>query len=190
VSRYDQHQKQQTRARIIDTAGRRLKRDGIDGTGVSALMSDAGLTNGAFYAHFGSKNELVAAVVADQLQIQHDILDTLPEDGRSLQSFIIEYLSSDHRDHPEEGCPSAALLDEIGKTDPVVREAYTAGIEDIIDVIAGRMSRVDGIDARGRALGLLTGLVGTVQLARAVTDPELSDEVLTAGLGTALRMLG
>jgi AcrR family transcriptional regulator len=63
-------------------------------------MSDAGLANGTFYAHFGSKNELAAAAVADQLQIQHDVLNELPDDGRSLRSFIVDCLSANHRDHP------------------------------------------------------------------------------------------
>ena len=67
MARYDTEHKAQTRARVVDAAGRRLKKDGIDGSGVSALMSDAGLTNGAFYAHFSSKDELVAVVLADHL---------------------------------------------------------------------------------------------------------------------------
>ena len=67
MARYDAEHKAQTRRRIIETAGRRFKQDGIDGSGVAALMTDAGLTNGAFYAHFESKDDLVANVVADQL---------------------------------------------------------------------------------------------------------------------------
>ena len=79
VARYDADHKGETRRRIIDFAGRRFKQDGIDGSGVAALMSDAGLTNGAFYAHFESKDDLVANVVADQLRAQHATLGSLPE---------------------------------------------------------------------------------------------------------------
>jgi len=82
VARYGKDYKEQTRQRIIAVAGRRLKQDGIDGSGVAALMADAGLTNGAFYAHFGSKDELVAAAVADQLHGQQDRSGALAGTGR------------------------------------------------------------------------------------------------------------
>src|SRR5205807_7907015 len=78
VVRYGKEHKQATRRRIIETAGRRLKRDGIHGSGVATLMSDAGLTNGAFYAHFTSKDDLVAATVADQLRGQREQYSTAP----------------------------------------------------------------------------------------------------------------
>jgi TetR/AcrR family transcriptional repressor of nem operon len=70
MARYGKEHKQATRRRIIEAAGRRLKRDGIDGSGVATLMADAGLTNGAFYAHFDSKDDLVASTVAEQLREQ------------------------------------------------------------------------------------------------------------------------
>ena len=87
MARYDAEHKAQTRRRIIETAGRRLKQDGIDGSGVAALMTDAGLTNGAFYAHFESKDDLVANVVADQLSSQRAVLASLPE-GRAAAGGI------------------------------------------------------------------------------------------------------
>ena len=93
MARYDSEHKAQTRARIIETAGRRLKRDGIDGSGVAALMADAGLTNGAFYAHFESKDDLVANVVAEQLAAQRAVLAALPEGRAALEQFVREYLS-------------------------------------------------------------------------------------------------
>src|SRR5213080_1874947 len=73
--RYPKDQKQATRQRILEAAGRRFKRDGIDGAGVAAVMSDAGLTNGAFYGHFSSKEDLVAIVLADQLAAQRQSFD-------------------------------------------------------------------------------------------------------------------
>ena len=70
MARYGKEHKQATRRRIVETAGRRLKRDGIEGSGIATLMADAGLTNGAFYNHFASKDDLVAAAVTDQLRDQ------------------------------------------------------------------------------------------------------------------------
>src|SRR5256714_13227966 len=109
--RYGKDQKQATRQRILEAAGRRFKQDGIDGAGVATLMSDAGLTNGAFYAHFDSKEDLVANVLADQLRAQHESLDCEPSDRAGLEAFVRAYLSPQHRDHSADGCPSAALLD-------------------------------------------------------------------------------
>ena len=112
--RYSKGQKQETRQRIIDAAGRRLKSDGIDGSGVANLMADAGLTNGAFCAHFASKDDLVAAVIAEQLRTQRESLDTVDPGDDGIEQFLRWYLSAEHRDNREDGCPSAALLDEIG----------------------------------------------------------------------------
>src|SRR5829696_7138725 len=113
--RYGKDQKQATRRRIVEAAGRRFKQDGIDGAGVAAVMSDAGLTNGAFYAHFASKEDLVANVLADQLRAQRQSFDTQPPDQGALEAFIRAYLSPQHRDESADGCPSAALLDEIAR---------------------------------------------------------------------------
>ena len=93
MARYDAEHKAGTRRRIIETAGRRFKQDGIDGSGVAALMTDAGLTNGAFYAHFESKDDLVANVVADQLATQRAVLASLPEGRAALEEFVRDYLA-------------------------------------------------------------------------------------------------
>ena len=83
MARYDKEHKQATRQRIIETAGHRFKQDGIDGSGVATLMADAGLTNGAFYAHFASKDDLVANVVADQLRAQARVSASCRPAGRA-----------------------------------------------------------------------------------------------------------
>jgi TetR/AcrR family transcriptional regulator, transcriptional repressor for nem operon len=114
--RYGKDQKQATRQRIVEAAGRRFKEDGIDGAGVAAVMSDAGLTNGAFYGHFTSKEDLVANVLADQLRAQRHSFDA--PDRAGLEAFIRSYLSPQHRDQCADGCPSAALLDERSPAAP------------------------------------------------------------------------
>lgn len=188
MARYDTGHKGETRRRIIDTAGERFKLDGIDGSGVATLMSDAGLTNGAFYAHFQSKDDLVAHVVADQLRIQRDVLSALPIGRAATEEYVREYLSPHHRDHPESGCPSAALLDEIVRCDDAVRNSYTRGMQSIVEVIAARLKTRNPAAARTKALGLITILVGTLQLARAVSDRELSDDILASGIANALTL--
>src|SRR5436189_5654615 len=116
MARYAKEHKQATRRRIVETAGSRLKRDGIDGSGIAALMADVGLTNGAFYAHFDSKEDLVVAAVADQLREQREDLGAAAPGPAGAEQFLREYLSIRHRDSPEDGCPSAALLDEIARS--------------------------------------------------------------------------
>src|SRR6478736_6462073 len=98
MARYGKEHKEATRRRIIEAAGPRLKRDGIDGSGVAALMADAGLTNGAFYAHFASKDDLVATVVADQLHQQLERYRAEMVDRASVERLVREYLSTEHRD--------------------------------------------------------------------------------------------
>lgn len=189
MPRYDAEHKAETRRRIIDTASARFKQDGIDASGIATLMSDAGLTNGAFYAHFPSKADLVANVMADQLRNQDDALSALPPGRPAMKEYVREYLSAYHRDHPESGCPNAALLDEIGRCDDAVRQSYTNGLQALVDRIAAILSPGDPAGARSTALGLFTILVATLQLARAVADPALSDEILSAGIANAHKLL-
>lgn len=114
-----------TRRRMIKTAGRRFKSDGIHGSGVATLVADAGLTNGAFYGHFASKDDLVATAVAQQLEDQVAVVSSLQAGLNSAETRLRAYLSPAHRDNFASGCPSAALLDEIGRCDVAVRVANT-----------------------------------------------------------------
>jgi TetR/AcrR family transcriptional repressor of nem operon len=188
--RYGKDHKQATRKRVLDAAGRRFKQDGIDGAGVAALMSDAGLTNGAFYAHFASKEDLVADVLADQLRMQRDAFGDLPAGRAGLEAFVRLYLSPEHRDRCADGCPSAALLDEIARRPAATRQAFTDELIGVIDDIAARLDPADPEAARTDALTLFGLMVGTLQLARALTDRELSDQLLARGTETALKLVG
>jgi TetR/AcrR family transcriptional regulator, transcriptional repressor for nem operon len=188
--RYSKDHKQATRQRIVEAAGRRLKQDGIDGAGVAALMSDAGLTNGAFYAHFASKEDLVANVLADQLRAQRHTFDAQPPDQAGLEAFIRSYLSPQHRDECADGCPSAALLEEIVRRPTATRQVFTDELMGVIDGIAARLDPTDLEAARTDALALFGLMVGTLQLARVLTDRSLSDQLLARGTETALKLLG
>ncbi|MFD5340686.1 TetR/AcrR family transcriptional regulator [Streptomyces hawaiiensis] len=189
MARYAKEHKQVTRQRIIERAGRRFKQDGLDGSGISTLMSDAGLTNGAFYAHFTSKDDLVSHVVAQELRTQVERYGSLRPGREGLEDFVREYLSPAHRDNPGLGCPSAALLDEVGRCEDATKQAYTDGARAILNEIAVRLTPEDPQSARGEALGLYTLLVGTMQLSRALSDPKFSDEVLERGIENALTFL-
>ena len=187
--RYGKQHKQATRQRILETAGRRLKRDGIDGSGIATLMADAGLTNGAFYAHFASKQELVATAVADQLRNQRESLGTLAPGRAGVEQYVREYLSVQHRDNPDDGCPSAALLDEIGRCTQATKRAYTDGLLAMVDDIAARLAPEDPPSARAKTLSVFALMVGTLQLSRALADRQLADQVLEQGIHNALALL-
>jgi AcrR family transcriptional regulator len=152
-------------------------------------MSDAGLTNGAFYAHFASKEDLVANVLADQLRTQHESLDAQPPDREGLDAFIRLYLSPRHRDKCADGCPSAALLDEIVRRPNATRQVFTDELMGVIDDIASRLDTTDAPAARINALTVFGLMVGTLQVARALTDPDLSDQLLARSGDTALKLL-
>jgi TetR/AcrR family transcriptional repressor of nem operon len=187
--RYRKDQKQATRQRILEAAGRRFKQDGIDGAGVAAVMSEAGLTNGAFYGHFASKEDLVANVLADELRAQRQSLDSEPSDRAGLEAFIRSYLSPQHRDQCADGCPSAALLDEIVRRPAATRQVFTDELMAVIDDIASRLDPADVEAARTDALTVFGLMVGTLQLARALTDRDLSDQLLARAVETASKLL-
>jgi len=186
MARYSPEHKEATRRRMVETAGRRFKSDGIDGSGIATLVADAGLTNGAFYGHFASKDDLVATVVAQQLTDQVARVNAMPAGLASVEAFLREYLSPAHRDDLPGGCPSAALLDEIGRCDTTTRQAYTDGAQAMIAAIARHLDEGDADGTSQRAIGLFALLVGSLQLARAVSDPAVSDRILTAAYANAM----
>jgi len=125
-------------------------------------------------------------VLADQVAA----VNAPPAGLESVDAFIREYLSPAHRDDSAGGCPSAALLDEIGRCDDATKQAYTEGARSMIDAIARHLDDGDAQLAEERAFGLFTLLVGSLQAARAVTDPELSERFLSAAYANAMTIAG
>lgn len=186
MARYGPEHKEATRARLLESAARRFKSDGLDGAGIATLVADAGLTNGAFYGHFASKDDLIASVVAQQLADQTATVAALPPGPASVEIFVGAYLSPAHRDDVAGGCPNAALLDEIGRRDDAIRDAYTEGVRALIAAIAQHLDAGDEKDAQDRAIALFTLVVGSLQTARAVTDRQLSDRILATAYTHAI----
>lgn len=174
-----QSRREQSHARILDAAARAVRRQGYAGVGVAEVMKEAGLTHGGFYAHFKSKDALVgAAVEAAFAQSRWRLAQlALHDDPQVLLAGLVDfYVSADHRDHPERGCPIALLSSDIPRQGAPAREAYDAGVHGLIEVIA---TRLDGGEERlGLAGSLLAEMAGAVALSRAVSDPELSDRLL------------
>jgi TetR/AcrR family transcriptional regulator, transcriptional repressor for nem operon len=190
VARYATHHKEATRQRIVHTAGRRLKSAGLAGSGVATLMADAGLANGAFYVHFTSKNDLIATVVGEELGTQQEAAAALVVDEDGLPRLVRSYLSAEHRDHIGDGCPSAALIEEIARSGDRVRDAYTLGIISFVDPDRRTPRPGRPAHAAGQVIAAFAGMVGTLQMARTIADRQLSDALLAQGIDGALILLG
>jgi TetR/AcrR family transcriptional regulator, transcriptional repressor for nem operon len=177
--RYEKGRKDASRQRIMDVAAERFRSDGIAASGLAGIMSEAGLTNGAFYPHFPSKAALVRESVVAALEDQSgQIRDLLAAGGLDLA--IDTYLSAEHRDNPGKGCASAALLPEIAREPAETRQLYAERFLDLVGLMAAELPP-DTPDPESVAFGVFATLVGTLELSRAVSGTELSDRILEAG---------
>jgi TetR/AcrR family transcriptional regulator, transcriptional repressor for nem operon len=147
-------------------------------------MSQLGLTHGGFYGHFEGKDDLVAATVSRMFEeiaeYRAKSIAGAPR-GKELAAIVNSYLSEAHRDHPESGCLISALAPEIARQSRLVRQAYTKGFNSQIDKLAEYMPGADLEERRRNARILISGMSGTMAIARAVSDRELSDKILAQG---------
>lgn len=177
--------KEITHQRIVETAARAIRRSGYDGTSVADIMKEAGLTHGGFYAHFPSRDAMLAEA-ADRAGAEAVAVSTRVTAGappkRALQALIGAYLSRMHLEGIETGCPVAALGSEMPRQAPAVRRAATRRIKEMIDVVARQSPDWGQPEAHENALVTVATMVGTLLLARAVDDSKLSDALLNAAL--------
>jgi TetR/AcrR family transcriptional regulator, transcriptional repressor for nem operon len=183
-------QKEKSHATILESAARLVRERGISGARVADVMKGAGLTVGGFYAHFGSKEELVdEALRRTGTELRERLFSRLDEKPEADRAEVVlkRYLSAAHRDEQTLGCPLPAVVGEIGTTAGEHRailgeqvEALTAGLED-------HLPKGRGTQRRALALGLVALMYGGLSLARALRGSDLSDEVIRAcrALGTA-----
>ena len=186
--RYEKGHKDTTRQHIIDVASRQFRGHGVAAVGLAGIMSDAGLTNGAFYTHFDSKEDLVRAVLLSGLDRREERLRTVASDNAGLETMIRDYLSPRHRDHAGTGCPTAALVAEVARHPKATRDAFTAKVSTFVELIATQISAGSAEARRRNAVAIYGIMVGTLQLARAVNDKKLSDEILESGVTAALAL--
>lgn len=181
--RYHHDDKEKTRERILSVAARRYRAEGLNSVGIANLMADLGMTHGGFYAHFRDKEALVTAVCEASFAAQHkhwDLLVRQHPELPPLEAILTDYLSRHHRDHPDTGCLAAALAGEMARRDTRSRAAFTQGIRGLLE----RLSRASSGAAAPEAI--LAQMLGAVMLARAVSDPELSERFLHCARQTLL----
>ncbi len=184
--RYDKGHKDVTRQRIIEVASRQFREHGVAAVGLAGIMADAGLTNGAFYAHFDSKEDLVREVLSHAGF--RNKLSRAAENGTGLAGAIRDYLSENHRDNPGKGCPTSALVAEIARHPRATRDAFTGKVGDVIGLIAAGLDAGSEAERRRKAVAIYGLMVGTLQLARAVNDKRLSLEMLQSGADEAIAL--
>jgi TetR/AcrR family transcriptional repressor of nem operon len=188
--RYEKGHKEATRQHIVDVASRQFRESGVAAAGLAGVMSAAGLTNGAFYAHFESKEDLVRAVLTDALDRREQGLAGNLKAKVGLEKSIRDYLATRHRDHAGSGCPTAALVAEIARHPQETRDIFTAKATQIILLIAAQLRTGSVAERRRKAMAIYGMMVGTLQLARAVNDRKLSDEMLESAIESALSLAG
>jgi TetR/AcrR family transcriptional regulator, transcriptional repressor for nem operon len=175
--------KEASHERIVSVAARAIRRSGYAGTGVADIMKEAGLTHGAFYAHFPSREAMLAEAstraCAEAAAATAGVVSSVPSE-QALASMLRGYLSRAHRENPEAGCPLAALGSETARQAPEVRRATTRHIKAMVDLVARQSPDWGQPAAHERALLTIAGMVGTLILARAVDEPALADSLCEA----------
>jgi AcrR family transcriptional regulator len=183
--RYEKGHKEATRQKIVETAAAEFRRNGIDGIGVADVMAKAGLTHGGFYSHFKSKEDLVRAALEEAAKKSR--VRKMADEGGSLEDIIRWYLRPEHRDVPERGCAIAALVAEVGRHSLSTRKEMTGSIDRLLGIIESRLPGKKG-DRRKTAIGVFAIMMGALQLARTVNDKPLSDQIIDAGIESALNL--
>lgn len=177
--------KDATHQRIVEAAARAIRRSGYSGTGVADIMKDAGLTHGGFYAHFASRDAMLAEAAdragAEGVAAAARVAAAAPP-KRALQAMMRAYLSKEHVEAVETGCGVAALCSETPRQAPEVRRAATRRIKEMIDLVGRELPDWGQPDAHERALVTVAAMIGALVLARAVDDARLSEALRAAAL--------
>jgi AcrR family transcriptional regulator len=186
--RFEKGHKENTRKRIVEVASKRFRKDGIAASGLAGIMTESGLTNGAFYAHFDSKDALVSETLSHVLGEKFIQLEKENDGTLTIEKALKSYLNPSHINGREKGCPSSALLPEIARQPDRSKEAYEEGILPYIKTIATLLSEPDPSKAMSNATAIFGLMVGSLQIARAVSDRSLAEKILEDGVSAALQL--
>lgn len=196
--RYGAEHKAESKRRILQSAARQIRAKGPQKVSVAEVMSAAGLTHGAFYAHFVSKDALVAEAVSEMFSEAADraggLRDLAAFEGealrRALRDFFDGYLSPLHRDRPDRGCPLPSLAADVARSDTLTRKNFTAGIDLMTSRIRAGLERVGQADSRTKARAVVARMVGALSLARAMGPGAASDAILRDSRDAIFEELG
>lgn len=191
--RYDSTHKQQTRSKVLEAAAKAIRLSGPERVGVAGVMAEAGLTHGGFYAHFASKDELVAAAIGHMFeQTRARLLRETEGRGAAegLAAYIDFYLSRRHRDARDLGCPIAALASDLPRLPDAARAIFADGVNGLAATLGAKLAELGHEDAATLGHSVVAELVGALALARAEADLRRSDATLAASRHHLKRRLG
>lgn len=187
--RYDKEHKAKSRDRILEAAAKAIRKDGPDGIGIASVMKEAGLTHGGFYAHFPSREVLVAEAVGKMFEGPYSRFAAETE-GRApaeaLAAYLDFYLSPSHRDSRDRGCPLPALSGEMARLPEAARSRFSQGAAHLREALTGFLEEMGKPEPGTLATSVMAELVGALALARTETDKERSNALLAASR-TALK---
>ena len=179
--RYDPDHKTRIHRRIVNNASRQLRAKGLNGPAVTTLMKASGLTHGGFYRHFGSRDDLVIEAIEESLQELRDRLITAAkevESGEGWKAMVRSYLSLERCDHPDDGCPIAALAPDIARTRSAVKQRSSAAILKFRQELLPYMPGKDAEERATNFLAILSSMVGAIAIARTMPDPAVRQRIL------------
>lgn len=181
--RYDSQHKDETRQRVVKAAAKAMRSEGPFRIGVAGVMADAGLTHGGFYAHFASKDDLIAEAVGRMFEEGGRMMaretEGLPP-AEALGAYVDAYLSPRHRDARTFGCPLPFLSGDVPRLPAAARDRFAQGVTDMTDRIAARLAILGRLDPETDARSFIAEMVGALGLARACSAPGPSDAILAA----------
>jgi TetR/AcrR family transcriptional regulator, transcriptional repressor for nem operon len=173
--RYTTEYKEQARAKLVEASGRHAKQHGFISSGMADLAEAAGVTTGSLYKHFNGKADLFTAMIAAELKRTAEMYDAVdPSDVAQVSKVLASYLSLNHVQHPELGCPLPSLTPEIGRANDEVKAAFEIGLRAV-------HARVNALTGDGdTAWTIMAQNVGAIMLARAMQSQDLRHELLNA----------
>ena len=191
--RYEPDYKARTRQKVLGEAAKVMRAEGLQGMGVASVMAKAGLTHGAFYAHFASKDDLIDETIRDMVLAARGKFDAVTADlapGDALRAYVEFYLSARHRDNLETSCPLPWLAPDVARLGTPAHKRYGASVAGLTELLAARLRDLDHADAEGAAGSVVAELVGALALARAAADKAQATLILERSRKSILARLG
>jgi TetR/AcrR family transcriptional regulator, transcriptional repressor for nem operon len=188
--RYQPQHKLETHQKIVKDASRRVRAEGLNGAAVAAVMRDTGLTHGGFYKHFGSKDDLLVESLSDAFREFTGALVRAAEQsppGEAWKTIVKTYLRPEQCDHPERGCPLAALAPELARADKRMKPQIVAELVNYRSQMLPFMPGRRTVDKERAFFAIFSTMIGAVEIARMLPDPAMREKVLGSARGFLLR---
>ena len=191
--RYEPDYKAKTRQKVLAEAAKTMRAEGVQGMGVANVMGKAGLTHGAFYAHFESKDALIDETIKEMIVTARGKFENVTGDlgpADALRAYVDFYLSPRHRDNAQTSCPLPWIAGDVARLGASPRKHYGAVTAGLTELIATRLRALDHADAEAEASSVVAELIGALAIARAVADKAQSDLILARSRDSVIARLG